>query len=165
MRSSLPGSRRAAACSALTREQHRGVGQQAAGAEVVDGAHGLGADAAHDALVDERAADEAVGDHGRAARQRGRDHVLDELRARGREQQRLGARARAAPCPRSTIARTLSPAGVPPGSRTSTTSTPARAQVLGEQPRLRRLARAVGTLERDEPQAVMLGVHPADGRR
>ena len=38
-----------------------------------------------------------------------------------------------------------------------------RAQMRGEQSRLRRLARAVGTLERDEPQAVMLRVFPADG--
>ena len=37
------------------------------------------------------------------------------------------------------------------------------AQMLGEQARLRRLAGAVGTLERDEPQAVMLKVFPADG--
>ena len=39
-----------------------------------------------------------------------------------------------------------------------------RAQVRGEQSRLRRLARAVGTFERDESQAVMLRVIPADGQ-
>ena len=107
-------------------QEHGGVRHQAARTDVVDRAHGLGADSAHHSLVDERAAHVAVGDHERAALQRRGDHVLHELRARRREQQRLG-RALTGAVPSSTIARTLSPVGVPPGSRTSTTSAPAHA--------------------------------------
>ena len=142
-------------------EQHRRVRHQPAGADVVDRAHGLGAHAAHDALVDERAAHVAVGDHGRAALQCRRDDVLDELGAGRSEEQRLGAgadrlaalqhdRAHALPRRRAAGLAHLDHLGA------------AGAQVRGEQSCLRRLARAVGTFERDESQAVMLRAIPGD---
>ncbi len=80
-------------------QEHRRVRHQPARADVVDGAHRLGAHAPHHALVDERAPDVAVGDHGRAALQRRRDHVLDELGAGCGEEQRLGPRADRLRCP------------------------------------------------------------------
>src|SRR4051794_3265656 len=133
-------------------EQDGRVGSQAVGADVVDRAHRVGADPAHDALVDERAADEAVGDHGRPARERGCDDVLDELRACGGEQQRLGARAErsgAVEQQRADVLARLRPTWLAHLHDLAAE----RAQMLGEQPRLRRLARAVGALERDEPEA------------
>ena len=52
------------------------------------------------------------------------------------------------PC--RTTSRIASPSGVPPGSRVETTSRPSLAEPLDEQPRLRRLARPVLSLEGDE---------------
>ncbi len=53
----------------------------------------------------------------------------------------------------STIRRTSSPSGVPPGSWVSTVRIATRAQPVGEVPRSRGLAAALGSLERDEAPA------------
>ena len=45
---------------------------------------------ARHALVDERRVHEAIGDHNRSATERRLDHVLDQLRARGRKDAGLG---------------------------------------------------------------------------
>ena len=67
-----------------------------------------------DALVGERGVDVAVADDGRAAVERGPDHLVDELRARGGKERRLGPGRHVAPC--RTSSRIASPSSVPPGS-------------------------------------------------
>ena len=56
--------------------------------------HPLEAEAAGDALVGERGVDVAVAEHGRAAVERGPDHLVDVLGARGGERARPRPRAR-----------------------------------------------------------------------
>jgi len=109
-------------------------------------------------LVDERAVDEAIGHHVRAAREGRRDDLLDGLRARGREQERLGARAD--PCVElgSTSSRTRSPTCV--AARLAQLLRPrgrAHGQPVRVEARLGGLAGAVDALEADERGGAMPG--------
>jgi len=60
-------------------EHDRAIGQRAGHREVVHGTHRLDAERPHRALVDERAVDEAIGHHVRAACEGRRDDLLDRL--------------------------------------------------------------------------------------
>ena len=71
-------------------EQQRAVGHQAAGAELVDGAHGLDSQAARRALVGQRRVDEAVEQDPGAGLEQRAHPLADELGAGGRVEQRLG---------------------------------------------------------------------------
>ena len=84
-----PGARAGARRDA---QQQRAVGLQRAGREAVDLAHLLDAEPARGALVGERGVDVAVEQHDRALGEQRQQALLDELRARGGVEQRLGAR-------------------------------------------------------------------------
>src|SRR5207244_1662107 len=76
----------------IDQQQDRLVGEQAARRLEVQLEHAVDAEAARDSLVCERRVDVAVADHVGAALERRRDHAVDELRARGCEEQSLRPR-------------------------------------------------------------------------
>ena len=89
-----------AAGGGLDAQQQRAVGHEPAGGEALSSRDLLDAQPAPGALVGERGVDEAVEQHPAPGVQQRLEPLLDELRAGGRVQQRLGARRRrAAPGP------------------------------------------------------------------
>ena len=103
-------------------EEEGPVGQEPARGQEVELEHALDPEAAGQALVGERGVEVAVGDDVGAARERGPDHLVDELRPGGGEERRLGPGRQALPVEQD-LADPLA-GRVPPGSRVSTTSRP-----------------------------------------
>ena len=135
--------------SGSTQQHERQVGREPAGRGDVQLAHRL----------DARARARRPGRRA-TSRRSGRRRPTRRARAPAGSRARRARRARprtAPPRPRRVISgpsrsssRIRSPSGVPPGSRTATTSWPCARRPLREQRRLRRLAGAVDALERHE---------------
>ena len=143
-------------------EQDHEVGREPAQRERVDRAHGLDAEPAHGALVDERAVDEAIGHDDLAASQRRLDDLGYPLGSRGREDERLCARVERQVGiehdPAQLLARTRAARLAQLANRVAV-----GAQALGEQPRLRRLAGSVAAFEDDETRDLRVLTASGDG--
>ena len=127
-------------------------GIEPAGGEQVDRAHLLDAERAPGALVGERGVDEAVEQYHSAFVQQRQQSLLDELRARGRVQQRLGAREhreRGVLDERADALGDLHAAGL----AQQLDATAARGEGIGEGVGERGLAGAVEPLDRDQRAA------------
>ena len=125
-------------------------GVRSAGGEAVDRPHLLHPQRAPGALVGERGVDEAVEQHERAPREQRREQLLHELCARGRVQQRLGARRDRQ---RGVLDERANPLGQrrPRRARAAArTRMSPRGELARERPRERRLAGAVDALDRDQ---------------
>ncbi len=134
-------------------EHQRPVGHQSAAADHVKGQYIRIAQAASAALIGPAAIDEAITNHPRPAFQRRRDQLFDVIGPRCGKQQRFGPRA-----PAIAFVRKEQRADRLCARRASRLTRrynlqPARAQGLGQKPRLRRLANALAALKRDEPPA------------
>src|SRR5207249_2074182 len=108
--------------------------------------HALDAKAACAALIGDGRVDVAVGDHGLPGLEGGPDHLLDQARARGTEQERLGDRRELDVRALYELANPLR-GGRPPRLPNEQGLL---AERLREQLRLGRLPRAVDSLEGDE---------------
>src|SRR5438105_7894406 len=78
-------------------DQERAIGEEPAGRLEVQLQHAVDSEPTRDPLVGERRVDVAVADDVGPALERGLDHAGDELRARGREERRLGPRRQLLP--------------------------------------------------------------------
>ena len=142
----------------LEHEQERPVGEQSADRGEVELEHALEPELAPDALVRDGRVEVAVADHRRPAFERGADHLVDVLSARGGVQQRLGP-GRHVPAVQNEIAHPLAElgaAGLARGDDVDAVGLEPRTQKL----RLRRLPRAVEALEGHEHRR-----HPTAVRR
>ena len=139
----------AAASSDADLEQDRPIGHQPLDGGEVELEHALEPEPARDSLVGDRRVDVAVADHGRSSRERGPDHLLDVLGARGCVERGLGPRARR----RLRGARGRgSPlrAACRPARASSTTSTPSASRRAREQCAPGSSCRSRRALESDE---------------
>ena len=110
----------------------------------------VGSETAGHALVGDRGVHVAVAEHDRAALEGGADESSDVLRARGGVQQGLGPVVEAGEIRgEDDVADGLGRGGTPGLTGHHDLEAAAR-EGLGEQARLRRLARAIAALERDE---------------
>src|SRR6185312_10218473 len=140
----------------VDQQQEGAVGQHAEHRLEVQLEDAVEPEPARDPLVGERRVEVAVADHVRAALQRRRDHLLEELRPRRREQRRLGPRRHLA-LGQQQLAHPLTelrPARLARGDHVAALAR----ERLGEQLRLGRLAGAVEPFERHEH--LRLGYEP-----
>src|SRR5439155_18692234 len=127
-------------------QQVRAVREDPADRMQVQLEHALEAQPARNALLGERGVEVAGADNVRAPRERRRDHLLDELRPRRREQCGLGPGRHLAPAEQE-LTDPLAELGAAGLSRGDDVATVGRER-LGEELRLRRLARSVEAFER-----------------
>ena len=128
-------------------QEQRAVGRQAAGGEQVQRADLLHAQPAARALVGERGVDEAVEQDPAAVRQQRLQPLSDELRARGRVEQRLRARAHVE---LRVLDERADPLRQLDSARLAEDDDVALAQRIGERADHRRLAGAVDPLDGDQ---------------
>ncbi len=102
------------------------------------------------ALVGKRRVVVAVGNHDLARRQRGGDHLADQLAAGGHEQVHLGLGVDLEALVQEHVSDLFAQLGA---SRFAYHHRVVLAQPLAQELRLRRLARTLGALERDEEPA------------
>ena len=135
-------------------EQHGAVGQKPLGGDPVYLEHLVHPEPPGAALVGQRRVDEAVGDDGRAPLERRPDHLLDQLRARRRVEQRLGPVADAEPGIEQDRADALAGCGAA-GLAHRHDLAAGGGGGLGQEPGLRGLATSVKALEGDEHHPIL----------